>query len=442
MYSRTDRYLAVLALAGAVWAGAAVPQGRGDARPPARPNVVLILADDVGREVLGCYGGRSYKTPSLDRLAAGGVRLTHAYTMPVCHPTRICLLTGQYPFRLGHPDWGTFPSEAEGRTLARVLKNAGYATAIAGKWQLALLKDDLEQPHRMGFDEYALFGWHEGPWYYQPHIWQNGRRRDDVRARYGPDVVCEFLIDFMDRHKSTPFFAFYSMSLCHAETNDLERPAPVGPHGHYDSYAEMAAKMDQNVGRIVEALEARGLRESTLVIFTADNGTAAHNLIDAEGDEYIYEPVISLMDGQKVAGGKATLTDWGTRVPFIVNWPGVLQSGQVSDVLTDASDLFPTLVEATAASLPRDVLLDGRSLWPALRGEATAERPWMFAEHKGRYFVRDRRWKLYADGQLFDMHADPDEEAPVVERSPGESETARQKLQQALAELNFAQKPD
>jgi arylsulfatase A-like enzyme len=105
----------------------------------------------------------------------------------------------------------------------------------------------------------------------------------------------------------------------------------------------------------------------------------------------------------------------------------MLQSGQVSDVLTDASDLRPTLAEATAASLPRDVTLDGRSLWPALRGEATAERPWMFAEHKGRYFVRDRRRKLYADGQLFDMHADPDEESPVVERSPGESQTGESK---------------
>ena len=128
-----------------------------------QPNIVLVLVDDVGREALGCYGGTSYKTPSIHRLAAGGVRLTHAYAMPVCHPTRICLLTGQYPFRLGNPLWGSFPPQAERRTLAQVLKNAGYATAVVGKWQLALLKDDLDQLCRMGFDEYCLFGWHEGP---------------------------------------------------------------------------------------------------------------------------------------------------------------------------------------------------------------------------------------------------------------------------------------
>ncbi len=104
------------------------------------PNILLILADDVGREVLGCYGGRSYATPQLDRLAAGGVRYTHAYAMPSCHPTRIALLTGQYPFRLGHPDWGTFPAAAEAGALGNVLKQAGYATAIAGKWQLTMLQ--------------------------------------------------------------------------------------------------------------------------------------------------------------------------------------------------------------------------------------------------------------------------------------------------------------
>jgi arylsulfatase A len=439
MHVATSKSSALLVLAGIVWASAANSQGLGDdmASPP---NIVLILADDVGREVLRCYGGRSYKTPNLDRLAADGVRLTHAYTMPVCHATRICLLTGKYPFRLGHPDWGTFPTEAEGRTLASALNQAGYATAIVGKWQLGLLREDLEQPHRLGFDEYALFGWHEGPWYYQPYIWQNGRLRDDVRDRYGPDVVCDYLIDFIDRHKTRPFVAFYSMSLCHAETNDLDRPAPVGPHGRYDSYAEMAAKMDVNVGRIIEALEARGLGESTLVIFTADNGTAAHNLIDAEGGEYVYEPVISLMNDRRVAGGKGTLTDWGTRVPFIAYWPGTLARGQVSDALTDVSDILPTLAEATAAKLPQDVQLDGHSLWPVLRGESVAGRPWVFAEHQGRCFVRDRRWKLYEDGKLFDMQADPDERTPVVDRSSDtESDTAREKLEQALAELKSVQ---
>ena len=106
---------------------------------------------------------------------------------------------------------------------------------MVGKWQLALLGENLQHPHRMGFDEYCLYGWHEGPWYYRPHIWQNGKLRNDVRERYGPDVVCDYLIDFIERNKNGPFFAFYSMSLCHAETNDLDEPAPTGPKGRYDS---------------------------------------------------------------------------------------------------------------------------------------------------------------------------------------------------------------
>jgi arylsulfatase A len=138
-------------------------------RGASKPNILLILADDVGREVLGCYGGTSYKTPNIDQLAVDGVRFEHSYVMPVCHPTRTTLLTGQYPYRLGHPVWGSFPREAEKRTLPALLRAAGYATAVAGKWQLTLLKDDLEQPRRMGFDKYCLYGWHEGPWYYQPH---------------------------------------------------------------------------------------------------------------------------------------------------------------------------------------------------------------------------------------------------------------------------------
>jgi arylsulfatase A-like enzyme len=169
-----------------------------------RPNILLILADDVGREVLGCYGGTSYQTPNIDRLAAGGVRFEHSYVMAVCQPTPFALLTGRYPYRLAHPVWGSFPRAAEATCLPSLLKKAGYATVVAGKWQLAMLKDDLEQPHRMGFDEYCLLGWHEGPWYYQPHIWQNGKLRDDVRDRYGPDVISDYVIDFVQRHRDRP----------------------------------------------------------------------------------------------------------------------------------------------------------------------------------------------------------------------------------------------
>jgi arylsulfatase A-like enzyme len=399
------------------------------------PNILLILADDVGREVLGCYGGTSYRTPNIDRLAAGGVRFEHAYAMAVCHPTRTTLLTGQYPFRLGYPEWGTFPRDAEKRTLPAVLKAAGYATAVGGKWQLALLKDDLEQPRRMGFDEYCLYGWHEGPWYYQPHIWHDGKLRTDVRERFGPDVICEFVIDFIERYQDTPFFAFYSMSLCHAETNDLEKPAPVGPNGRYDSYAEMAAKMDERVGRVVAVLDRLGLRENTLIIYTTDNGTAAQNLADAEGDKLIYEDIVSKLGEREIPGGKATLTDWGTRVPLIVNWPGKLQAGKVSNQLTDMSDMLPTLADVAGATPPSGVRLDGRSL-KAQMCDGAPPRGWVFAEREKRYFVRNQGWKLYNDGQFFDMERDPDEERPLPDDAlPSAASAARSELQQSMDEL-------
>jgi arylsulfatase A len=402
-----------------------------------QPNIVLVLADDVGREVLGCYGGTSYATPNIDRLAAGGIRYQHAYAMPVCHPTRICLLTGQYPFRLGNPDWGTFPRSAENRTLTNVLKRSGYATGIAGKWQLSLLKDDLAQPHRMGFDEYCLYGWHEGPWYYQPHIWQNGRRRTDIRDRYGPDVTCDFLIEFIERNRARPFFAFYSMELCHAETNDLEKPAPVGPNGRYDSYAEMVGKMDERVCRVVAALDRLRLRNNTLIVFTSDNGTAARTLVGVKGDQLVYKPIVSKMGNREIPGGKATLTDWGTRVPLISSWPGTIEPGQVRDNLVDVSDIMPSLADAAGASLPDGVKLDGHSVTAQLRNLA-APRNWVFAEHEGKCFVRSVRWKLYSDGRFFDMDSDLDEKQPLAANwLSTEAAAARNELEKALQALNY-----
>lgn len=412
----------------------------GSAAEAKLPNILLILADDVGREVLGCYGGTSYQTPNIDRLAAGGRRYAHAYAMPMCHPTRICLLTGQYPFRLGHPPWGTFPRDAEQRTLPAVLKRAGYATAIAGKWQLALLKDDLQQPNRLGFDEYCLYGWHEGPWYYQPHIWQNGKLRTDVRDRYGPDVICESLVDFMKRNKDGPFFAFYSMALCHAETNDLDKPAPVGPNGRYDSFAEMVGKMDDRVGQVLSALDQLGLRDTTLVLFLSDNGAPARNLINAKGNEYIYEDVVSKMGDRAIRGGKATLTDWGTRVPMILNWPGATKPGDVDDSLFDVSDILPFLASAAGDSLTDDPHLDGHSILPIGRQHVTARR-WVFAEHEGKCFVRNQKWKLYNDGRLYDMDADPDESQPLIAKGQL-SVAARHELQQALDGLRFDKSTD
>jgi arylsulfatase A len=401
-----------------------------------RPSILLILADDLGQETLGVYGGTSYPTPHVDALAGRGLRFEHAYSFAVCHPTRLVLLTGRYPFRLPEAPWGTFPSEVEGQTLAHTLKGAGYATAIAGKWQLTLLRDDLEHPHRLGFDEYSLFGWHEGPRYHQPLVWQNGRLREDVQDAYGPDVYTDFLIDFMSRHRETPFFAFYSMALCHDVTDDLEEPVPLGPHGRYDSYAERVAAMDERVGRLMTALDRLGLRERTLVLFTADNGTPKRSILDVEDGEFVHEEVVSRRGDVLVPGGKGELTDAGTRVPLIASGPGVLVTNTVTGALVDFSDLLPTLAELARARLPEGVHLDGQSFVPALRGEPAGARAWSYNEHQGRRWVRDQRWKLYDYGPLFDMQRDASERRPILPGTESSAASAaRARLQPVLEQL-------
>jgi len=177
-----------------------------------RPNILFIFADDVGQEVLQCYGGQSYQTPHLDELARTGMKFNHAYSMPVCHPSRLTLMSGKYPFRHGKVTWGDYPKKEEAHTFSRYLQKAGYTTAIAGKWQMCLLKDDPLHPRRMGFDHWDLFGWHEGPRFYEPMIYHNGKVRDDTLGHYGPDLYVRSLIEFIKANRDRPFLAglFYS----------------------------------------------------------------------------------------------------------------------------------------------------------------------------------------------------------------------------------------
>ena len=309
----------------------------------------------------------------------------------------------------------------------------GYATAVAGKWQLAILKYDPDHPHRLGFDEYCLFGWHEGPRYYQPLLRQNGVVRDDVQDRYRPDVYCEFLIDFIERNRDRPFFAFYSMALCHDVTDDLDHFVPFAPgRDRYDNYREMAEAMDIRVGRMVTALERLGLRENTLILFTTDNGTSKSSITRVEKGKLLREPVYSKVDDEMVSGGKGNLTDSGTHVPLIASQPKTVPEGQVVDDLVDMSDILPTLAALGRAPLPEGVRLDGHSFADRLRNGDGRPRQWAFSEQRGRSWVRTQRWKLYQDGRFFDMFSDPQETNPLG------SEATSQEAQNALNMLRHA----
>ena len=206
--------------------------GSSDALADPAPNVLLILVDDVGTDAIGCYGGESYPTPNVDKLAAQGMKLNHFYVSPVCHPTRVALMTGKYLWSHGNPRWGYFnKGAAEQETLPARLQELGYATAAAGKWHLAKLDKDPQQPHRAGFDEYCFFGWHEGPRFWDPLIWENGQRCENTNGKYGPDLYTDFLIEFMKKSHAAgkPFFAYYPMALAHAVSDDFLPRPPHGP---------------------------------------------------------------------------------------------------------------------------------------------------------------------------------------------------------------------
>ncbi len=392
-----------------------------------RPNLVLIMADDLGIEALGCYGGTSYPTPVLDDLARKGTRFAHAYAQPLCAPTRLQLMTGRYNNR----NWVAFgildPRE---RTFGHLLQSAGYTTCIAGKWQLTSYdppdypgagrrRNIGMPPENAGFDSYCV--WHaghtedKGSRYADPVIVQDGMKRDDLKGQYGPDLFADYILEFIERNRDRPFFVYYPMVLTHAPFV----PTPDSPEWHDPSrrleehdrhFGEMVVHMDQVIGRIVARLDDLGLRENTLLLFFSDNGT--------------HQAIESRMEDRTVRGGKGLTTDAGTHVPLIANWPSTTPGGIVSNDLVDSTDFLPTLLEAAGAPRPNDVLLDGLSFFPQLQGEAGCPRDWVFCHYDPRpgwdkdqftlsRFARDQRFKLYDDGRLFDVPADPLEQSPL-----------------------------
>jgi arylsulfatase A len=405
-----------------------------------KPNIVLILADDVGCEPIGCYGGESFATPNIDALAKNGMKFEHCYSMPVCHPSRIALMTGRYPFRF-KAGWGSFPKNEEKRSIGQVMKDAGYATAVAGKWQMTLLKKDLEQPYRMGFDQWSVFGWHEGARFHSPMIYQNGKVREGLKGEYGPDLYVKFLSEFMERSQKEgkPFFAYYSMALAHDVTDDLKWQVPYATDkDRWMNYGEMITSMDEMVGKLLASMDRLKLRENTLVLFTGDNGTAARSKLrhfGKSGKKYEYEKVVVRQNGRNVAGGKGLLNDRGTHVPLIVNWPGKIPPETTCLDLVDFSDWLPTIAEIGRAELPKDVKFDGQSFVGSFLGKKESTRTFAFSESKGgKAFVRDQRYKLYANGKLYDISSDPEERKPL---GKGKGTETRKRLETAILEIGY-----
>lgn len=410
-----------------------------------RPNIVLIMADDLGYETIGCNGGTSYDTPHLDAMAADGMRFTQAFSTPLCTPTRVQLLTGKY----NHRNYVGFRFLRKGeQTFAHRLRAAGYATGIVGKWQLAgnarqrqLTGRTGTLPEEAGFTEYCLWQIRDaaGSRFKSPHISTNQLQPSVHQEGYGPDVFCSYAEDFFTRHRDRPFLLYYPMALTHAPF----QPSPL--HSEYENFiggtyksdrrffADNVQYMDLIVGRLLRKLEELGIRENTLVLFTGDNGTD--------------RAIESRLGNKIIKGQKASPTTAGTHVPLIASWPTVIAPGQVNNHLVDFTDFFPTLLEAGQALTTQDREGDGISFLPQLRHLSSLKpnqsRKWIYCDYNpglqrfqpARY-AQNHEWKLYGTGELYRWVDDPQETSAISRRSlnPEEKESVGQ-LQGVLEKM-------
>ena len=398
-----------------------------------RPNIILIVADDVGYECFGCYGSKQYQTPAIDRLAARGVRFTHCYSQPLCTPSRVKIMTGIYNVR----NYSAFSIlNSDQPTIGQYFQEAGYETLIAGKWQLLGAEHYSEQfrlkgtwPEQAGFDRICLWQVDElGSRFWQPLLYVDGDNRQfEEETRYGPEVATDFILDFITEQREQPFFVYYPMILVHnpfVPTPDSESKQSKNKQRNFE---DMVAYMDKLVGRIVKKTEELGIADKTLIIVTGDNGTNTK--------------ITSRLHGIEIVGGKGKTTDAGTRVPLVAFWAGVTPVGHVCEDLVDFSDFMPTCLEAAGMPAPKGI--DGRSFLPRLRGEPGTPREWIYCFYCSRperttakRFVRDKRWKLYGDGAFFDVEHDTLEKHPLADENLiPKAADAKRKLQAALASM-------
>lgn len=364
-----------------------------------KPNIVLILADDLGYGSLGCYGNKEVKTPHLDRLAANGMRLTDYHSNgSLCTPTRAALLTGRYQQRCAwvpdeeltpvfreqrkqNPDqrwaWGISTAEV---TLPALLKQAGYRTALVGKWHLGY--DAKFHPMNYGFDEFR--GWVGGHVDDYTHVashgtqeldWWRDRKLENDEG-YATDLLTNYATDFIARNKETPFFLYLAHGAVHSPIHlrrDSKKKSPI------ETYKEMLGILDESVGAVVKELQKHGLESNTLVIFCSDNGPTPPAGFAANAD---------------LRGKKNSLYEGGHRVPFIAAWPKRIPPGTTSAETLMSMDLLPTFANLAGAQLPADRKMDGLDILPVLKGQPSSTERDLHWQSGDDWAVRRGSWKL------------------------------------------------
>ncbi len=429
--------------------------------PERPPNIILIVADDLGYGDLGVYGQEQILTPRLDQMAAEGLRFTQFYSgSTVCAPSRASLMTGLHmgnsPIRDNSEirPMGQAPLPDNSTTMAEVLKEAGYATGLIGKWGLGAPGSE-GHPNRQGFDYF--FGYlcqRHAHNFYTDFLFRNEERvpvegnvmpdppsgdgagEALVKATYSHDLLAEEALRFVDEHADRPFFLALTLTIPHANNEAGERGMEVpdlGPYADLDwpepqkGHAAMISRMDADVGRLVDKLKARGIDEHTLVVFTSDNGPHREGGNDPEFND----------SNGVLRGFKRDLYEGGIRVPAILRWPGVVTPGEVSDHVVAFWDLLPTLAELAGVSAPEGI--DGVSIASILLGKGTPEEPpYRYWEYQEKRAVRLGDWKGVKIGdapwELYDLAADVSETTDLAADRPDVVARIEEAAREAMAE--------
>ena len=393
----------------------------------ARTNVIVIMADDIGYECYGTYGSKQYLTPNIDRLAEQGMKFEHCYSQPLCTPSRIKIMSGISNVR----NYSGFSVlNRDQRTIGQYFRDAGYRTMIGGKWQLLGAKHYKEEfrekgswPEDCGFDEHCLWQVDDlGDRFWNPKLRINGTNLQFSEDDYGPTIVNDHILRFMEKNHDQPFLVYYPMILVH----NPFLPTPDSEHRNnkdkQKNFEDMVAYMDKMIGRVAGKVDELGIADRTLILVTGDNGTN--------------KAITSMLNGIQIKGGKGQTNDSGTRVALVARMPGTVPAGTVNSDLVDFSDFLPTTLAAAGA--PKPTGIDGHSFWPQLQGQAGTPREWIYCYYNPRpertepaRFARTKQFKLYGDGKFYEVPADVLEQHPLTELSP-EAKAAKAKLAKVL----------
>ncbi|HBO15834.1 MAG TPA: N-acetylgalactosamine 6-sulfate sulfatase [Porticoccaceae bacterium] len=425
----------------------------GQAWSESRPNILFILLDDLGKEWVSAYGAEDIKTPNIDALAASGMRFENAWSMPQCTPSRLSILTGQYPFRHGWvnhwdtPRWGdAYFDWRLNPSLARIMQSAGYKTVAAGKWQVNDFRIEPQVMQKQGFDDYAMWTGYEtgnpasAERYWDPYIHTRTGSKT-YEGLFGSDFFTQFIIDFIAENKKQPWFAYYAMNLPHEPF--VHTPLEPEVEGRLNKHKAMVRYADFLLGKIMDDLQRMGELDETIIVWTTDNGT--HGAIEGT------------LNGNVVRGGKQKITENGINAPFIVYGKGRVPQGVVTDALVDFTDFLPTFASLAGADMPEDVTFDGvsfanlilgvsehtpRDVIVSMGGGNHAKRSDTGVENAYVYrdrVIRNKRYKLTASASpdygldtLIDLANDPEERVNIIASQDARVVAAKSALARVL----------